>query len=211
MKSKWKVWLIVALSVCLLLTTATGALAEGDADTEPTKSTIPDRLEIQLGTAWAGIEFRLETDAGVYPGTGAVGADGILRMDIGGSTVYKLSCLSTPQLIAAPAVSSSSSAEGQGALGTENPASPTADPSEQVQMVVITTEGVSDPMPYPGNPNAPQATDAAQTPAQEQNGIPPLQLVLFIGGIVLCVGGLVVLQILKRRRETEQDDEDEDY
>ena len=46
-------------------------------------------------------------------------------------------------------------------------------------------------------------------PADEpQQGIPTLQLVLFIGGTVLCVGGLIVMYAMKKRREYD-DDEDE--
>ena len=37
-----------------------------------------EKLEIQLGTDWAGVEFQLKTDAGLYPGTVVVGQDGVL-------------------------------------------------------------------------------------------------------------------------------------
>ena len=40
-----------------------------------------EKLEIQLGTDWAGVEFQLKTDAGLYPGTVKVGQDGVLRME----------------------------------------------------------------------------------------------------------------------------------
>lgn len=50
-------------------------------------------LEIQLGTDWAGVGFVLRTDAGVYPGPVYVGSDGVLRLEIGGSKQYILSCL----------------------------------------------------------------------------------------------------------------------
>lgn len=48
------------------------------------------KLEIQLGAEWAGVEFQLKTDAGLYPGTVKVGQDGVLRMEIGGSKSYIL-------------------------------------------------------------------------------------------------------------------------
>ena len=50
-------------------------------------------LEIQLGTDWAGVGFVLRTDAGVYPGPVYVGSDGVLRLEIGGSKQYILSCM----------------------------------------------------------------------------------------------------------------------
>ena len=65
------------------------------------------KLEIQLGAAWAGVEFQLKTDAGLYPGTVKVGQDGVLRMEIGGSKSYILTCMNSavevPEPTQAPA------------------------------------------------------------------------------------------------------------
>ena len=66
-----------------------------------------EKLEIQLGTDWAGVEFQLKTDAGLYPGTVKVGQDGVLRMEIGGSKSYILTCMNSavevPEVTQAPA------------------------------------------------------------------------------------------------------------
>lgn len=51
------------------------------------------KLEIQLGTEWSGKKFQLKTDVGLYPGDIIVDSDGILRLEIGGSTSYILSCV----------------------------------------------------------------------------------------------------------------------
>lgn len=51
------------------------------------------KLEIQLGTEWIGKKFQLKTDVGLYPGDIIVDNDGILRLEIGGSTSYILSCV----------------------------------------------------------------------------------------------------------------------
>lgn len=48
------------------------------------------KLEIQLGTEWAGAEFGLKTDSGIYPGAIVVDQDGVLKTEIGGSTKYTL-------------------------------------------------------------------------------------------------------------------------
>ena len=57
--------------------------------------------------------------------------------------------------------------------------------------------------------DTPAQTLKPAEPADEpQQGIPTLQLVLFIGGTVLCVGGLIVMYAMKKRREYD-DDEDE--
>lgn len=51
------------------------------------------KLEIQLGTDWSGKKFQLRTDVGLYPGDIIVDNDGILRLEIGGSKSYILSCV----------------------------------------------------------------------------------------------------------------------
>jgi hypothetical protein len=58
----------------------------------------PDKLILQLGSQWAGVEFELRTDSGVFPVPVVVDASGVLKMDLGGSKNYTLSCLasSTP-------------------------------------------------------------------------------------------------------------------
>ena len=61
-----------------------------------------EKLEIQLGTEWAGVEFQLKTDAGLYPGTVNVGQDGVLRMEIGGSKSYILTCMNSAVKVPEP-------------------------------------------------------------------------------------------------------------
>ena len=61
-----------------------------------------EKLEIQLGTEWAGVEFQLKTDAGLYPGTVKVGQDGVLRMEIGGSKSYILTCMNSAITVPEP-------------------------------------------------------------------------------------------------------------
>lgn len=60
---------------------------------------------------WAGVEFELKTDAGIYPGTIAVGQDGVLRLEIGGSKSYLLTCMNssvkTPDPTQVPAAETS--------------------------------------------------------------------------------------------------------
>ena len=71
------------------------------------------KLEIQLGAEWAGVEFQLKTDAGLYPGTVKVGQDGVLRMEIGGSKSYILTCMNSavevPEPTQAPATTETDS------------------------------------------------------------------------------------------------------
>ena len=81
---------VVCLSMCLCTT----AFADTDG-TEPQVTQQPDQLVLQLGTRWAGVEFELRTDAGVFPAPIVVDETGVLTMDLGGSTTYTLSCINS--------------------------------------------------------------------------------------------------------------------
>ena len=87
-----RVTLLTAL--CLAMCLCTTAFADTDG-TEPKITQQPDQLVLQLGTRWAGVEFELRTDAGVFPAPIVVDETGVLTMDLGGSTTYTLA-VSTP-------------------------------------------------------------------------------------------------------------------
>ena len=155
----------------------------------------PEQLEIQLGAEWAGVEFQMKTDAGLYPDTIPVGQDGVLRLEIGGSKEYVLTCMNSsakaPSTTQAPAWAESPSEEQSEEIVTEQSEEITAEQPEE-----ITTEQPE------------KAEDALVA------GIPVLHLCLFIGGMILAVGGLVTMHIIKRRREDESgyeyDEEEEE-
>ena len=81
-----------------------------------------EKLEIQIGTEWAGVEFQLKTDAGLYPGTVKVGQDGVLRMEIGGSKSYILTCMNSavevPEVTQAPATTETDSEQNNSETDT---------------------------------------------------------------------------------------------
>lgn len=81
-----------------------------------------EKLEIQLGIEWAGVEFQLKTDAGLYPGTVKVGQDGVLRMEIGGSKSYILTCMNSavevPEVTQAPATTETDSEQNNSETDT---------------------------------------------------------------------------------------------
>lgn len=82
--------LITVMVLTAVLTPAAYADTDG---TEPKITQQPDQLVLQLGTRWAGVEFELRTDAGIFPVPVVVDEYGILTMDLGGSTTYTLSCI----------------------------------------------------------------------------------------------------------------------
>ena len=96
-----RVTLLTAL--CLAMCLCTTAFADTDG-TEPKITQQPDQLVLQLGTRWAGVEFELRTDAGVFPAPIVVDETGVLTMDLGGSTTYTLSCINSTVPIPDPSV-----------------------------------------------------------------------------------------------------------
>ena len=101
-KTKTGIGVVLALLCCILMCTGV-VYATGD-DTDGTELQVaqPVILEVQLGPQWAGVEFQLKTDVGLYPGTIAVGQDGILRTELGNSGSYVLSCLTLNAAVPAP-------------------------------------------------------------------------------------------------------------
>lgn len=82
----------VVLCLALPMLLSTTALADTDSNTLKVTQQ-PDQLVLQLGARWAGVEFELRTDAGVFPVPVVVDESGVLTMDLGGSTTYTLSCI----------------------------------------------------------------------------------------------------------------------
>lgn len=146
----------------------------------------PQQLIIQLGPEWAGVEFQLKTDSGLYPGTLPVGEDGILQLEIGGSEVYTLTCLGSAVQVPAPVSS--------------------ADP------VVESTDPTPQP-PVSQSETIPESHSHELEPEPEPNlaGIPVWQLCLFGGGMVVAVASLVILTVMKQRRGEGEDDEEDEY
>ena len=94
MKRRYRFPLTLLLAIALSLAMSTAAFADTDG-TEPKIVQQPDQLVLQLGTRWAGVEFELRTDAGIFPAPVVVDENGVLTMDLGGSTTYTLSCINS--------------------------------------------------------------------------------------------------------------------
>ena len=142
-----------------------------------------EQLELRLGVEWADVEFRLKTDAGLYPEPVSVDKDGVLRLEIGGSSKYILSCVNS----AVPA--------------PEPDGSPL---SSETTQAPATTETESEQ-------NNSETDSAEEGSGATVAGIPVLHIVLFAGGMVVAIGALIAMHVVKRRRENEPvyDDDDE--
>lgn len=154
----------------------------------------PEQLVIQLGEAWAGVEFELKTDAGMYPGTIPVGEDGVLRLEIGGSKNYILSCLSSSVPVPDPEDSELQTTEPE-----QN------DPTHQTDPATAPTE-----VPSASNPSDPTNSEVPQEDADA--GIPTTHIVIFGVGLVVAIGILIGLKYLPKRHtgSSEYDDDDEE-
>ena len=69
---------LAALALAGMLAAALGNGISVSAENQGTEGTEiqvmeAEQLEVQLGKEWAGREFQLKTDAGLYPGTITVG------------------------------------------------------------------------------------------------------------------------------------------
>ena len=165
--------LLILSLLCILCVPVTPVYAEQQGtDGSELQVVKAEQLEIQLGTAWSGVEFQLKTDAGVYPGTVRVGTDGVLRLEIGGSSQYILTCMNSSTSIPEP--------------------EDTADLTDQTPQAPATTE------------QTPESNEKAAS------GIPTLHIILFAGGMAIAIGTLIVMQILKKKRENEAPDDEED-
>ena len=197
MKQKKRLWtMTLSLVLMLVVMIPQTVFATGGTDGTELQVLEPEQLEIQLGADWAGVEFELKTDAGMYPGTIPVGEDGVLRLEIGGSKTYVLSCLnsavSVPDPTQAPATEEAESTPD------------TADVPEQ---------------DVPEQPDETEATELenAEPEAPEETGntiagIPVLHLAIFGGGLLIAAAVLVGMRYVSKKNaadiDYEEDDED---
>lgn len=184
---------VLALLCCILICTGVSFAANDDTDGTELQVAQPSVLEVQLGPQWAGVEFQLKTDTGLYPGTITVGQDGVLRTELGCSSRYILSCLNS---------------------GTAAP-----DPSDAAAFGMAGMQGesaISDAGLEDGEANDAQARNKDTASAGR---IPVMHLVLFGGGLLLAVGALAAMHIFRNRLPAERsrydfdngDDEDGEY
>lgn len=192
---------VLALSLSLVMLFPVSASAAEGTDGTEMQVMQPEQLVIQLGADWAGVEFELKTDAGMYPGTIPVGEDGVLRLEIGGSSNYTLTCLNSatpaPDLAETQAPATTGESNEKTELDTQTEQKPEASEADETVQAPDTE------------------TEAGLEKADEQEntvaGIPILHLVLFGGGLVLAVGSLIIMQIMKRRSAVDAEyEEDED-
>ena len=187
---------LVLAMVCLFCFPVPASAASQGTDGTELEVIQPQNLEIQLGESWAGVEFELKTDAGMYPGVITVGEDGILRLEIGGSENYILSCLNSTVEIPLP---------GETAP-VEEGSEATEDPTEEV----IPSEE-ADSMDETGVDSTDLTEDILAEPSDGSiAGIPVKHIAIFGGGLVLAIGTLVGINIYQKRSVKSAGSEEDD-
>ena len=187
---KTKIWKCVALVLALMcnLTFPFGvsAATQGPTGDEMQVAT-PEKLEIHLGQEWAGVTFELTTEYGKYPDPIPVGEDGVLRLEIGGSSSYVLSCLSSEA--EAPAPSETSPSENAPSEST---------PAEDATVSKDDLEDIEDV-----TPTEPTEEDGKVA------GIPVSHIIMFGGGLLVAVGALIGINYFQKRRANASNEYDE--
>lgn len=199
----------LALTGILVATLGNGILVSAENQgTNGTEMQVmeAEQLEVQLGKEWAGREFQLKTDAGLYPGTITVGEDGVLRTELGGSTRYILTCMLTEN-----------PDDTEQVLATRNDLSKdTANaPEQEGEMESQSGENASGETETGVQQTTP--ADASTGPAVKGEatektvaGIPIKHLVLFSVGMVAAVGFLITIHFTKRHQVEYDEESDED-
>ena len=183
----WKcVALVLALMCILTFPIGVSAASQGTNGDEMQVAT-PEKLEIHLGQEWAGVTFELTTDYGKYPDPIPVGEDGVLRLEIGGSSSYVLSCLSSET--EAPAPSETSPSENAPSEST---------PAEDATVSKDELEDIEDV-----TPTKPTEEDGKVA------GIPVSHIIMFGGGLLVAVGALIGINYFQKRRANASNEYDE--
>lgn len=182
--------LAVVLSLACILCFPVSASAASQG-TEGTEMDViqPESLVIQLGESWAGVEFELKTDAGMYPDSIIVGEDGILRLEIGGSSSYILSCLNSDITASVP------------------------DETQEADESIPTEENVD--TTYPAESTEPTESKGEIIISNKDNTtqdseIPTAHIVLFVVGLIVAVGALVSIWYFQSHHSSADDCDEND-
>lgn len=191
-----------AMSLLLALICIIGVPVQASAASQGTEGTElevvqPQQLVIQLGESWSGVEFELRTDAGQYPDPIPVGADGILKLEIGGSNNYILTCLNSSVAIPEP----------ENATAEESTA-PEETSGTATDSTVDATESATEPTETTEDAQVTEPT-ADEGPAMVGD-VPVTHIIIFVGGLVLAIALLLFMQRNQRNQQSADADDDDE-
>ena len=149
----------------------------------------PDKLVIQLGADFAGAEFELKLDSGVFPVPVKADSSGVITMELGGSKTYTLT-----RMTSAAVVKSTEAITNPADIAQSN----SDNPPEMETNTIIVSEEIN-------------TTDSNGKIEVPDNSIPILPLILFLGGFIVAVIVLLAMRYMKKRREYYGNDDDYEY
>ena len=203
MKKKFikAVSLVAALACLLCFPVKASAASQGTNGTE-LEVVQAQTLQVQLGEAWAGVEFQLRTDAGKYPDPIPVGENGILELEIGGSENYILTCLASRVEIPEPseteATQEDAAEETAAADETEATIDATDAATEGTEVTEMPTEDEEEP------------TVDADAEIAKIGDVPVTHVIIFAGGLIIAVALLIFMHMHQKNRNNLDDSNDDE-
>ena len=203
MKKKFikAVSLVAALACLLCFPVKASAASQGTNGTE-LEVVQAQTLQVQLGEAWAGVEFQLRTDAGKYPDPIPVGENGILELEIGGSENYILTCLASRVEIPEPseteATQEDAAEETAAADETEATIDATDAATEGTEVTEMPTEDEEEP------------TVDADAEIAKIGDVPVTHVIIFAGGLIIAVALIIFMHMHQKNRNNLDDSNDDE-
>lgn len=199
MKKQPRKLLCIATAMCLgLILAATPAYADtGDSTLQVTAQ--PAKLILQLGPGWAGTQFELRTDAGMYPEPVVVSENGLLQMDLGGSKTYTLSRVQT----ASPGGTTATAAVNAPVIESTIP-----DGSTTALTTDVDLDDFLAGLTEPGTEGSAEQPEQEGDPSAQGN--PTKYILILGGGIIAAAVALVILTSLKKHRDEAYEEDDYD-
>lgn len=197
--------LVAALACILCFPVKASATTQQGTDGTELEVVQAQQLEVQLGQAWSGVEFQLRTDAGKYPDPIPVGEDGVLRVEIGGSEKYMLTCLASRVEIPSPEDFESTEETATSETGTEATEEATDETGAVTEETQDAGEGTEDPTDM-----TEEIVPEADAEIASIGGIPVAHVVVFIGGLLLAIAFLVYMHLHQKNRDNNPEEDDDD-
>ena len=203
MKKKFikAVSLVAALACLLCFPVKASAASQGTNGTE-LEVVQAQTLQVQLGEAWAGVEFQLRTDAGKYPDPIPVGENGILELEIGGSENYLLTCLNSRVEIPEPGETEATQEDGAEETAAADETEATIDATDAATEGTEVTE-----MP---TEDAEEPTVDADAEIAKIGDVPVTHVIIFAGGLIIAVALLIFMHMHQKNRNNLDDSNDDE-
>ena len=199
-KFKSNILYILAVIILGISIASTALVVYADTDGKELKiTTQPEKLILNLGADFAGAEFELKFDSGVFPVPVRANSSGVLTMELGGSKTYTLTRIKP--------------------VSATEPVKPIPElnPTNINQSGSDIPESNSEITPSNENPIT-EAQDITVPTDNEivspDNSVPLLPMIIFLSLLLLISIVLLVMRAIKKRNEyyddEEYDDEDDD-